>query len=90
MTKNTSNIVKTGLMTTLLLCFFTHAVADKMDAYVIGGHGQANIKYPVWLKESFLDLKEDLSDASKAGKRGIVVFLSQKNLITAKNLSTTH
>jgi len=50
-----------------------------MDSYQIGSHGQANIKYPAWFKESFLDLPEDLREAKKAGKRGIIVFFSQKN-----------
>jgi len=50
-----------------------------MDAYRIGSHGQANIKYPTWFKESFLDLQEDLRDAKKVGKRGVIVFFSQKN-----------
>jgi len=50
-----------------------------MDRYQIGGHGKANVKYPPWFKESFLDLRDDLGDARQAGKRGIIVFLSQKN-----------
>jgi len=50
-----------------------------MDSYQIGGHGQANIKYPAWFKESFLDLPVDVREATKAGKRGIIVFFSQKN-----------
>ena len=50
-----------------------------MDSYQIGSHGQANIKYPTWFKESFLDLQEDLREAKKTGKRGVIVFFSQKN-----------
>ena len=61
------------------LCVATLALADKMDNYQIGDHGQANIKYPTWFKQSFLDLQEDLSDARKAGKRGVIIFFSQKN-----------
>jgi len=54
--------------------------ADRMDSYkMIGGHGQANIKHPAWFKESFLDLQEDLRDAKESGKRGVIVFFSQKN-----------
>lgn len=55
------------------------AFADKMDAYQIGQHGQGNVKYPDWFKNSFYDLQEDLNDARRAGKRGIIVFFSQKN-----------
>jgi thioredoxin-related protein len=65
-----------------LLCLFAAALpaaADRMDSYQIGGHGQANISYPAWFKQSFLDLREDLEDARNAGKRGIIVFFSQKN-----------
>ncbi len=55
------------------------AESDVMDKYRIGGHGQANVIYPAWFKQSFLDLRDDLDDARKAGKRGVIVFLSQKN-----------
>lgn len=54
-------------------------MAETMDSYQIGSYGQANIKYPAWFKESFYDLREDLSEAKAAGKRGILVFFSQKN-----------
>ncbi|MDX1823196.1 MAG: thioredoxin fold domain-containing protein [Thiohalomonadales bacterium] len=67
------------VVTLLLLCLNTEAVADVMEKYRIGGHGQANVTYPPWFKESFLDLRDDLDDARKAGKRGVIVFLSQKN-----------
>ncbi len=55
------------------------AAGEVMDKYQIGGHGQANVIYPTWFKESFLDLRDDLDEAGKAGKRGVIVFLSQKN-----------
>jgi len=66
-------------ITLLLVCQFAWAESDVMDKYQIGGHGKANVKYPAWFKESFLDLRDDLEDAKKVGKRGIIVFLSQKN-----------
>jgi thioredoxin-related protein len=66
-------------ITLLLVCQFAWAEGDVMDKYQIGGHGKANVKYPAWFKESFLDLRDDLDDANKTGKRGIIVFLSQKN-----------
>lgn len=68
-----------GLTALVLMALPLCANADRMDSYQIGSHGQANIKYPTWFKESFLDLQEDLRDAKKAGKRGVIVFFSQKN-----------
>jgi thioredoxin-related protein len=62
-----------------LLFFSPLALADRMDSYQIGSHGQANITYPSWFKESFNDLREDLNDARESGKRGIIVFFSQKS-----------
>jgi thioredoxin-related protein len=67
------------VMTMTLMSLTAWAEGDIMDKYQIGGHGEANVKYPAWFKESFLDLRDDLADARKAGKRGIIVFLSQKN-----------
>ena len=67
------------IMTLLLFSRATLAADDTMDKYQIGGHGKANVKFPAWFKESFLDLRDDLEDARKAGKRGVIVFLSQKN-----------
>jgi thioredoxin-related protein len=66
-------------MTLLLICQIAWAAGDIMEQYQIGGHGQGNIKYPAWFKESFLDLRDDLGDAKQSGKRGVIVFLSQKN-----------
>jgi thioredoxin-related protein len=66
-------------MAVTLISLAAEAVDDIMDEYKIGGHGQANVRYPAWFKESFLDLRDDLDDARKAGKRGVIVFLSQKN-----------
>lgn len=54
-------------------------MADKMDAYQIGSHGQAHVKYPDWFKESFFDLHDDFNEARDVGKRGIIVFFSQEN-----------
>jgi len=53
--------------------------ADPMDSYRIGPAGKANVKYPGWFKESFLDLASDLDDARQAGKRGVMLFVSAKN-----------
>ncbi len=67
------------LITSTMMSFTAWADGNVMDKYQIGGHGEANVKYPAWFKESFLDLRDDLADAVKAGKRGVIVFLSQKN-----------
>lgn len=69
----------TGFIIMVMLCLPPRVMADRMDNYQIGGRGLANIKHPNWFKESFLDLQEDLSDARKAGKRGVIVFFSQKS-----------
>jgi thioredoxin-related protein len=66
----------------LVILFMVSALqvqADTMDSYQIGGHGRADIVYPAWFKQSFLDLRDDLEDARKAGKRGIIVFFSFKH-----------
>lgn len=63
----------------LFLVSGLQAKADTMDSYQIGGHGRANIVYPSWFKQSFLDLRDDLNDARSAGKRGIIVFFSFKH-----------
>ena len=67
------------VMSITLISLTAWAEGDIMDKYQIGGHGKANVKYPAWFKESFLDLRDDLEDARKSGKRGVIVFLSQKN-----------
>ena len=79
MRSSSPRIGKAGLFAMFLLGSTTLALADSMDHYTIGAHGQANMKYPTWFKQSFYDLREDLSDARKAGKRGVIVFFSQKS-----------
>lgn len=63
----------------LLLFWSTHIHADRMDEYRIGDHGTASLTYPSWFKKSFFDLRDDLNDADAAGKRGVIVFFSQRN-----------
>jgi thioredoxin-related protein len=38
-----------------------------------------NLKYPSWFKQSFLNLPEELKEAEKAGKIGIIVYFGQDN-----------
>jgi thioredoxin-related protein len=73
-----NTLVVAGAMVTLLIFLAPSIHADVMDTYRIGPHGQANVKYPLWFKESFFDLPQDLEDARKQGKRGVILFLSQK------------
>lgn len=37
------------------------------------------IKHPPWFKQSFLDLRQDLSDAIKHGKKGVILYFAQDN-----------
>ncbi len=54
-----------------LLCAVDAKAAEDFDDTVI-----ADIRYPDWFKESFLDLPGDLSDARDAGKQGLFLFFS--------------
>ncbi len=54
-----------------LLCAVDAKAAEDFDDTVI-----ADIRYPEWFKESFLDLPGDLSDARDAGKQGLFLFFS--------------
>ncbi len=38
-------------------------------------YGAAETEYPAWFKDSFLDLRDDLSEADKAGRRLVVFFM---------------
>jgi len=59
-----------------------------MDNFRI--YGQDNLvkrtkyEFPAWFKTSFFDLKDDLAQAKKDGKRGIIVMLSQEYCTTCK------
>jgi thioredoxin-related protein len=75
----------------LFAAFSLHAAepapAAKMGAY----YGGKATEYPAWFKESFLDLREDLRDAQKAGKRVMLMFTQDNcpycNLLVERNLS---
>ena len=57
----------------LLGSFPLHAaetVATRPGTY----YGAKATEYPAWFKESFLDLREDIREAQKAGKRVLVMF----------------
>jgi len=61
----------------VLLLISTHAIASakaaseaKEGAFL----GVKNTEYPAWFKESFLDIKEDIQEATDAGKRFVIFF----------------
>ena len=44
------------------------------------------LHYPEWFKNSFLDLDDDLKEATNAGKTGIIVYFGQKRCAYCKML----
>ena len=54
-------------------------------------YGAMKTEYPSWFKESFLDFNEDIADASKAGKRLMVLFTQDGcpycNALVERNLA---
>ncbi|VAW91020.1 thioredoxin SoxW [hydrothermal vent metagenome] len=75
-------------MRSLLKFFLFIFIATTSLGFVQAGEGSANksqvkkgqflgakpTEYPDWFKESFLDFKEDVADATAAGKRVLVLF----------------
>lgn len=61
--------------------------AHKPGAY----YGGKATEYPAWFKNSFLDLREDIREAEKAGKRVVLMFTQDNcpycNLLVERNLS---
>jgi thioredoxin-related protein len=48
------------------------------------------LEHPDWFKESFLDLRQDLSEALAAGKRGILVYFGQRRCAYCQKLLGTN
>ena len=44
------------------------------------------IEHPEWFKESFLDLRDDLAEATENGKQGIALYFGQANCAYCKAL----
>lgn len=67
-------------MTVICLTIFVGpaAVADPQKASIQNDHLAADLTHPDWFKDSFLDLRDDLQQATAAGKRGILVFFSTR------------
>jgi thioredoxin-related protein len=61
---------------TILFTLFTLSILPVMAASEKEGQffGAMETEYPSWFKDSFLDLKEDLAEASKANKRLVIFF----------------
>ena len=59
---------------------------DEFDADFDDAPRQREIVYPGWFKHSFLDLREDLTEALKSGKQGIALYFGQKNCAYCKAL----
>jgi thioredoxin-related protein len=58
----------------MLASFSLHA-AEAASAVGMGAyHGGKATEYPAWFKHSFLDLRQDIGEAQKAGKRVLLMF----------------
>ena len=51
-------------------------IKPKLDAALVRVR---NVEHPEWFKLSFLDLREDLAEAGRAGKLGIIVYFGQEH-----------
>jgi thioredoxin-related protein len=60
----------------LSLCLLLSALAPAAGSDGFDDGAIAQVKYPAWFKEAFLDLPQDLTDASEAGKLGLFLFVS--------------
>ena len=75
----------------LFVAFPLHAAepdaVQKQGAY----YGGKATEYPSWFKESFLDLREDIREAEKTGKRVMLMFTQDNcpycNLLVERNLA---
>lgn len=58
----------------LLAAFSVHAAEPAPAARMGTYYGSKATEYPAWFKASFLDLREDIDEARKNGKRVILMF----------------
>ncbi|NDP47334.1 MAG: thioredoxin fold domain-containing protein [Sulfuriferula multivorans] len=81
-----------------LLALFTaflssplHAEDPKADVKMGAYYGGKSAEYPAWFKNSFLNLKEDIADAHKSGKRVMLMFTQDNcpycSALVERNLS---
>lgn len=62
----------------LMVVMGAGAIADTRTASIQDDHLAADLTHPDWFKDSFLDLHDDLQQATAAGKEGILVFFSTR------------
>ncbi|WP_428609080.1 thioredoxin family protein [Sedimenticola sp.] len=75
------------LLPVVLLLFCRLVMAEETGRFL----GAKETVYPTWFKESFLDLREDVAEATAAGRR-VLLFFHQNgcpycNLMVERNLS---
>ncbi|MBL1274951.1 MAG: thioredoxin fold domain-containing protein [Ectothiorhodospiraceae bacterium] len=58
-------------LTLLLLAIPASYAAGKSEGQFFGGK---DTEYPAWFKDSFLDLRDDIKDATEDGKRFVIFF----------------
>jgi thioredoxin-related protein len=71
------------------------SVAGEASPKKIGKYmGAKATEYPVWFKESFLEFRDDITEAAADGKRVIVMFHQHNcpycNALVQRNLSQKH
>ena len=69
-----TSLYRSIITTTFLFTVFTSIAAQastKPEGQFFGG---IDTEYPTWFKDSFLDLHEDIKEASAAGKRLVIFF----------------
>jgi thioredoxin-related protein len=54
------------------------ARAAEADPHRFDDRDTTGVTHPAWFKESFLDLRGDLRDARRAGKRGVAVYFGTR------------
>lgn len=64
-----------------------HAIAAEKEVFSFDDFPlETLLEYPDWFKKSFLDLPDDLREAVKNGKQGIIVYFGQKRCAYCKML----
>lgn len=75
----------------LFAVFPLHAAEPATPAKPGAYYGGKATEYPAWFKQSFLDLKEDIAEAQKSGKRVLLMFTQDNcpycNLLVERNLA---
>jgi thioredoxin-related protein len=75
----------------LFAAFSLHAAEPAATKKPGTYYGGKPTEYPAWFKQSFLDLKEDIAEAQKSGKRVVLMFTQDNcpycNLLVERNLS---